>query len=63
MGRTELNEKDLWRHEALSQVERMDLPLREAPGLLRVSHAHANRLRKPYRERGHDGPAARDSSG
>ena len=37
MGRTELSEKELRRHEVLSGVERKELKLREAAEVLGVS--------------------------
>lgn len=52
MSRTELNEEELRRHEVLSRVERKELTLREAAGLLRVSYAQAKRLRQRYRQGG-----------
>ena len=50
MGRTELNEEELRRHEVLSRVERKEVSLREAAALLRVSYAQAKRLRQRYRQ-------------
>lgn len=52
MGRTELNEEELRRHEVLSRVERKELSLRAAAALLRVSYAQAKRLRQRYRQGG-----------
>ena len=52
MGRTELSEKELRRHEVLSRVERKELKLREAAEVLGVSYAQAKRLRKRHREGG-----------
>lgn len=52
MSRMDLNEEELRRHEVLSRVERKELTLREAAGVLRVSYAQAKRLRQRYRQGG-----------
>jgi transposase len=52
VGRTELNEEELKRHEVLSRVERKEVSLREAASLLRVSYAQAKRLRQRHRQGG-----------
>lgn len=38
MSRMDLNEEELRRHEVLSRIERKELTLREAAGVLRVSY-------------------------